>query len=152
MISEEVKNNTDNLLRYRERIANFSKDFEVGLFIYLLRKSRWIYVLIIISCILFANIYLRYTPEKFTSSAILQINIKDQADELLNLYSFDQQTNINAEVALLKSEIILKKAIEALDFKVQYFSGGEILTRNIYKSSPFHISDLILKDSISKQS
>ena len=107
MISEDVKNNTDNLLRYRERIANFSKEFEVGLFIYLLRKSRWIYVLIIISAIFCANIYLRYTPEKFTSSSTLQINIKDQADELLNLYSFDQKSNINAEVALLKSEIIL---------------------------------------------
>ena len=147
MISEDVKNNTDNLLRYRERIANFSKEFEVGLFIYLLRKSRWVYLLIIIAAIFLANIYLRYTPEKFTSSATLQINIKDQADELLNLYSFDQKSNINAEVALLKSEIILKKAIDELDFKVQYFSEGEILTRNIYKSSPFLITDLILKDS-----
>ena len=91
MISENVKNNTDNLLRYRERIANFSKEFEVGLFIYLLRKSRWIYLLIIITSIFFANIYIRYTPEKFTSAATLQINIKDQADELLNLYSFDQK-------------------------------------------------------------
>ena len=40
MISENVKNNTDNLLRYRERIANFSKEFEIGLFLYLLKKSR----------------------------------------------------------------------------------------------------------------
>ena len=101
MISEDVKNNTDNLLRYRERIANFSKEFEVGLFIYLLRKSRWIIVLIILASIFCANIYLRYTPEKHTSSSTLQINIKDQADELLNLYSFDQKSNINAEVALL---------------------------------------------------
>ena len=147
MISEDVKNNTDNLLRYRERIANFSKEFEVGLFIYLLRKSRWIIVLIILASIFCANIYLRYTPEKHTSSSTLQINIKDQADELLNLYSFDQKSNINAEVALLKSEIILSKAIKSLNFNIQYFTEGEILSRNIYKSSPFIFKDLILKDS-----
>ena len=147
MISEDVKNNTDNLLRYRERIANFSKEFEVGLFIYLLRKSRWIIVLIILASIFCANIYLRYTPEKHRTSSTLQINIKDQADELLDLYSFDQKSNINAEVALLKSEIILSKAIKSLDFDIQYFSEGEILSRNIYKSSPFIFKDLILKDS-----
>ena len=64
MISEDVKNNTDNLLRYRERIANFSKEFEVGLFIYLLRKSRWIILSIILLAIFSANMYLRYTPKR----------------------------------------------------------------------------------------
>ena len=34
MISEDLQNKNDNLQRYRERLTNFSKEFEIGLFIY----------------------------------------------------------------------------------------------------------------------
>ena len=46
MLANDLQNKDDNLLRYRERLSNFSKEFEVGLFIYLLRKSL-IYILLI---------------------------------------------------------------------------------------------------------
>ena len=48
MIPEEIKNTEDNLLRYKERIANFSKEFEIGLFLYLLKKSRLSILLVFI--------------------------------------------------------------------------------------------------------
>ena len=111
MIPEDIKSSTDNLQRYRERISNFSKDFEVGLFIYLLRKSTIYFILVFITIFILAFLYLRYTPYTYEASSTLQINIKDQADEILDIYSFQQQTNINSEVELIKSQIIIDKTI-----------------------------------------
>ena len=38
MIPEDLKNAEENILRYKDRISNLSKDFEIGLFIFLLAK------------------------------------------------------------------------------------------------------------------
>ena len=42
MIPEDLKKTEENLIRYRDRISNLSKDFEIGLFIYLLGKVKWL--------------------------------------------------------------------------------------------------------------
>ena len=147
MIPEEIKNTEENILRYRERISNFSKEFELGLFIYLLNKVKWIILLVFTVAISSSIIYLRYTPNKYKTDTTIQLNIKQQNEEFLDIYSYQQQTNLNSEVELLKSQIILNKAIENLNLKTIYFSEGEILSRNLYKSSPFTINNLIIKDS-----
>jgi hypothetical protein len=64
MISEEIKTTEENILRYRERITNFSKEFELGLFLYLLNKIKWIILLVFAIAISFSLIYLRYTQKK----------------------------------------------------------------------------------------
>ena len=68
MIAEELQNNNDNLKRYRERLFNFSKEFEIGLFIYLLRKSK-LYTYYSHVDFHFRFLYLRYTPETFRLTA-----------------------------------------------------------------------------------
>ena len=45
MIPEDLKKTEEGLLRYRDRISNLSKDFEIGLFIYLLGKVKWFIIL-----------------------------------------------------------------------------------------------------------
>ena len=149
MIAEELQNNNDNLKRYRERLSNFSKEFEIGLFIYLLRKSK-LYILIILTLIFTLGfLYLRYTPETFETNSIIQINIKDQGEEILNINSFEQTNNINSIVELMKSEIIINRVFKKLNLSPSYFSEGEILSRNIYKNTPFLIKDINIKDSSS---
>ena len=132
MLANDLQNKDDNLLRYRERLSNFSKEFEVGLFIYLLRKSLIYILLIFILIFTLAFLYLRYTPKTYESLSTIQINIKDQGEEILNINSFDQTSNINSIVELMKSEIIINQAIKKLDLQTLYYSEGEILTRNIY--------------------
>ena len=56
MIPEDLKKTEENLLRYRDRISNLSKDFEIGLFIYLLGKVKWLILLSFLA--LFLSIYL----------------------------------------------------------------------------------------------
>jgi capsular polysaccharide biosynthesis protein len=147
MIPEEIKNTEENILRYRERINNFSKEFELGLFIYLLSKVKWIIVLVFLMSLSVSLIYLRYTPNNYKTSTTIQLNIKKQNDDFLDIYSYQQQTNLNSEVELLKSQIIIDKLIKTLKLDKIYYSEGEILTRNLYKSSPFEIKNTVIKDS-----
>ena len=38
MIVEDLKKTEENINHYKDRISNLSKDFEIGLFVYLLGK------------------------------------------------------------------------------------------------------------------
>ena len=46
---------------------------------------------------------MRYTPKMYQTSTTIQINIKEQPDEFLDIF-LQQQTNINSEVELMKSQ------------------------------------------------
>ena len=147
MIPEDLKNAEENILRYKDRISNLSKDFEIGLFIYLLAKVKWIIIMTLIGFGIGAFLYLRYTPKMYQTSATVQINIKDQPDEFLDIYSYQQQTNINSEVELMKSQKILNSCIDNLNVTLQYYSEGDILTRDLYNRSPFEFKQFKLKNS-----
>ena len=146
MIPEDLKKTEENLLRYKDRISNLTKDFEIGLFIYLLGKVKWLILSSFLALFFGAFIYMRYTPKMYQTSSTIQINIKEQPDEFLDIYSYQQQTNINSEVELMKSQKIINKTIQNLNSEIQYYSEGDILTRDLYKRSPFKLVDFKLKN------
>lgn len=133
---------------YRERLTNFSNNFELGLFFYLLRKSIFIYILIFAGAITLGFLYVRYTPPIYESNLIMQIQKKDRAGELLNVYAqFDDNAQLKSEVELLRSELLLNRAVNSLPLDIGYFAEGEILTNDTYKSSSFLISNINIFDS-----
>ena len=87
MISEDIQKQNETFERYKERVTNFSNNFEIGLFVYLLKKSALIYILIFALAIASGYLYIRYTDPIYESDLIMQINKKDQAGQLLNVYS-----------------------------------------------------------------
>ena len=148
MISEDIQKENERFERYKERVTNFSSNFEIGLFIHLLKKSLIIYILIFAVAIASGFLYLRYTDPIYESSLIMQINKKDQARQLLDVYSsFEDNTQLKSEVELVKSSLMLERAISSLPVKIGYFSKGEVLTTDNYKSSSFKISNFTILDS-----
>ena len=148
MISEDIQKENERFERYKERVTNFSNNFELGLFIHLLKKSFIIYIFIFAVSIASGYLYLRYTDPIYQSSLIMQINKKDQARQLLDVYSsFEDNTKLKSEVELLKSSLMLEKAITAIPVRIGYFSKGEVLTTDNYKSSSFKISNFTILDS-----
>ena len=148
MISEDIQKQNETLERYKERVTNFSNNFEIGLFVYLLKKSILIYILIFAIAIASGYLYIRYTDPIYASDLIMQINKKDQAGQLLNVYSsFQDNTQLTSDVELLSSSFMLEKAINAMPVKIGYFSKGEILSSDRYKSSSFKIVDFTIIDS-----
>ncbi|HXC06249.1 MAG TPA: hypothetical protein VNZ86_15935, partial [Bacteroidia bacterium] len=70
---------------YRERLTNFSNEFEPGLFMSIAGKSiLWVFVFFAIA-LSSAFLYLRYTPKVYESSTILQINSSNTANKVFDV-------------------------------------------------------------------
>ena len=146
MESENFKGVEDNFQRYKENVADLTQEFELGLFLYLLNKIKWYIILIITIASACGFIYLRYTPEIYSTSALIQVSVKNQPSEFNDFYSFKSSTNLNAELALFKSQKSINKVIKNLDLKIFYYSEGEVLTRFLYSSSPYKLENYSIKD------
>ena len=149
MKPEDFKQTEENFQRYKENLASLSQEFELGLFLYLLNKIKWIIIGITLLFTFGALTYLRYTPEIYKTQALIQVAIKDQPSELSEIYSnsFSSSTNLNAEIELIRSQKSISRLIQKLDLNIFYFSEGEILTRFLYNSSSFKLENYSVKDT-----
>lgn len=104
MIREDIDSGNSNFESYRQRITNFSNDFEFGVFIFLLRKSLWFLVVATLLGAVCAFLYLRYTPNVYQSKSVIQINITNQAADILNVgYGFEGVDELKTQVELIRS-------------------------------------------------
>ena len=69
MKPEDFKQTEENFQRYKENLSSLSQEFELGLFLYLLNKIKWIIIAIILLFTFGAQMYLRYTPEIYKTQA-----------------------------------------------------------------------------------
>ncbi|HET6243606.1 MAG: polysaccharide biosynthesis tyrosine autokinase [Bacteroidetes bacterium] len=129
----------DNLGRYKERLSNFSKEFEFGLFLIIIRKNLiWLATFIFLAA-LCAFIYLRYTPPIYEASSIIQVNYENNASKVLGVDNLHDQQDISREIELLRSKLFLKQALTNLPLNVAYFNQGTVLEFEQYTSSPYTI-------------
>ena len=129
---------------YRDRLTNFSNEFDLGLFIHICRKSFW-WVLLCIACACIgAAIYLRYTPYNYESKAVIQLAEEQQPDELLGVAAPEHNNEPEAKVELLRSKLLIGRTVNKLPLRVSYFAKGEILTAQHYLTSPYQVDILEL--------
>ena len=146
MYNQIEKNEIENVNRYKDRLSNINKDFDIGLFIYITKKnSLWI-LLTIILMVLAAFLYLRYTAPIFSSQSIIQIKKSNQANRLLDVEDYYETNDISAELEILQSNIIVERAIKSLPLEVSYYTQGQFLTNEIYSNNPFDVN-ILWKDS-----
>ena len=147
MHKEDISKVNDNFNDYRDRIANFSNDFEVGLFIFILKKNLFLVVSILITCITIALTYLHYTPSVYQSRATLQIQKRDNAKKVLNVDDIYDESSLTAETELLKSDLLIKRTAKRLPLSISYFEKGEILNTQLYPNTNFTVNILSINDS-----
>ena len=113
-----------------------------------LRKS-WLWLLLIFA---FTNIsaylVIRWTKPLYESSSELKLDVETNATEL-GLTTIGENQNLNiisGEIELLKSKLFFNKVIDNFDLDVSYYTAGNVLDDEKYKSSPF-IVDYEIKDN-----
>ncbi|MBK6775661.1 MAG: hypothetical protein IPG74_07355 [Flavobacteriales bacterium] len=147
MLSEDISQRNLNFESYRERITNFSNEFELGLFLYIVRRSAiWIAICILLA-VAAAYLYLRYTANTFESRALLQFEQSNTAQQVLKVTQFGEDQNLTADVELLHSRFFLLRALKRMPMEVSYFNKGNILTMELYTSSPFILEDIEVQDA-----
>jgi tyrosine-protein kinase Etk/Wzc len=142
MIQDEAGQRSLNFQSYKERITNFSNEFELGLFIHIVRRSLLWIILVMLLALASAFIYLRYTAPTYSTRSILQLRESNTAQQILNVETFVEDKNLQADVELMRSPFFVGKALDRLDLAVSYFNRGQILTEEYYTRSFFKIKEI----------
>lgn len=136
----------------KKKISPINEDFDFKLIVTIAKKNMLWFMLFMLVSVFSALIILRYTAPTYESSVILKIANEDKAQNVLGLNAKTQlyEGNINyiaGDIELIKSKIIIERAINKLPFKVSYYAKGAVLINELYKSSPFRV-EFNIKDSI----
>jgi len=124
---------------YKERLTNFSHEFDLGLFIYIIKKSLFWVVMLVVASLVLATLYLRYTPEVYEAKALVQIGEDDSGGRVLEVTSFQQDNGIEARVELIRSKLLIQRTLDGMALDVSYFAKGRILTNEHYILSPYRV-------------
>ncbi|NID09898.1 GNVR domain-containing protein [Fibrivirga algicola] len=91
-----------------------------------------------------AGRYLRYATPMYDSMAKIKLADSNEGAPSANLYKdFDVFANTNkilAEVELIKSNVLLTRALSPLDLGVTIYRVGKLRKADLYGQSPVHIS------------
>lgn len=116
---------------------------------------HWYWFILSIAMTIFASwLYLRYTAPEYNVSAKLLIednqknggNAEQQALEQLQL--FDNKSNVDNEVEILKSRFLMEKVVRNLQLNVSYFIEGRVKEAELFGKLPFSLKWVTLNDSL----
>ncbi len=134
---------------YRERVSKFSSELDLGLVFYIVKKSVWIVIVLLIIALTCAFLYLRYSQPIYQSSTVIQINDNAEASKVLQIGTSENATNKIAEaIEQIRSKIFLKRVVEKSDVQISYFNEGTFKSNELYKASPYLIKFNVKKSSI----
>ena len=131
----------NSLDKYRDRVSKFSGELDLGLVVYIAKKSLWFVLLFFIISMGIATVYLRYSQPEYQSSTIIQINENNQASEVLQMTKFETNGDNKIAEAMeqIHSKIFLKRVVEKSDVQISYFNEGTFKNNELYNSSPYFV-------------
>lgn len=124
----------------RKVVKSVLEDFNASNLIDIIKKS-------LIWCLLFLGVsiaatlfYLKHTQPIYSSTTTLMYVTQKQTQILgVEDLLIEDKLEIDKEIELIKSELILSKSIDSTDLAIEYFTKGKIGKTEYYKNSPFEI-------------
>lgn len=108
----------------------------------LLRGLPVILICLVVSIMLAKN-YLRYATPQYESTAKLRLADVNEGPTSTNLFKdfdvFSVSNKIGAEVEVLRSEMLVGKALDRLNFDISTYRVGNVQTTELYQESPFKV-------------
>ena len=123
---------------YRQRLTNFSNEFDLGLFLHIVRKSLVWAVGFLVLAMFAAFVYLRYTPEVYKADTLIQLGEDDRSSRILNV-DFANENGLDARLELLRSKLLVARTLKRLPVDISYYGEGQILTSEHYRRSPYSV-------------
>jgi tyrosine-protein kinase Etk/Wzc len=147
MLQAQLTDTNENLERYKQRLTNYSGEFELGLFLFVAKRSLiWVFLFLAIA-LGGIWLYLRYAQTIYESSAVIQINTENNARMLnVDMMGMDDQNNLAAAIEMIRSQEFMKRVLTKLPLQVSYYAEGTIKTNEHYKSSPYTVN-FTIKDA-----
>ncbi|MGO4293665.1 GumC family protein [Chitinophaga sp. RAB17] len=103
-----------------------------------------LYLLVIIAAVTAAMLYLKYKKPIYMSTAKLYLKDEkkgggEEMDALKSLTMFNSSKNIENEMEVLKSPILLEKVIANNGFNLRYYVKGTVSNEEVYNHPPLTI-------------
>ncbi|MFN6092875.1 MAG: hypothetical protein ACK44N_10710, partial [Bacteroidota bacterium] len=135
----------------KKKISPINEEFDFKLFITIAKKNMLWFAFLMLLSVVIALVILRYSAPIFECTSVIKIANEDNAQNVLGLDSKngfynDNNSEIAGDIELIKSKIIIGKAVRHLPLQVSYYSKGSILVNELYRQTPFSV-DYTLKDS-----
>lgn len=104
------------------------------------KDHRWTVMAFTLVFTVFAAVLAYYSPDEYSASTTVEVQINTkktrQVDELSMAYE-TKDVNVDNEIAIIQSRLIIEKALENLNLGVRYFTSERGKTIELYKGSPF---------------
>ena len=105
-------------------------------------------IVVVIGCGVVTFMLLKYSTPIYETELILKMDNSDNSFTKNNLYKdFDVLTSSDkllTEVQVIKSDLIVKNAIKAMNIPVTYYRLGKLAEAELYPMAPF----IVLEDSL----
>ncbi len=147
MLGEEISQQNQSFSQYKERLSNFSNEFELGLFLFIARKSIWLILVIFTMALSGAYLLIRYSAPVYESTSVLQVVNDDNRKKALEFNNITEEEPMDVYLELIRSRFLFEKVINRLPLKVSYYKEGKILEEESYIFSPYIFSDVQFTDS-----
>ncbi len=116
-------------IQHKDSVNEFIDNFNLKLFFFILRKSVPFIIILGFLSILIPFLYIRYSNPIFETNASL---IRKKGNEENNILSKevntivknDDETKINRDIQLIKSDILIDKTIESYNLKYELYKNG----------------------------
>lgn len=124
----------------RKVVKSVLEDFNIGNLLNIIKKSLIWCVLFLTISIVASLFYLKHTQPIYSSNTTLMHTTQKQT-EILGLADLlaDDKLEIDREIQLIKSELILSKSLDSVSLSVEYFTKGKIGKTEYFKNNPFEI-------------
>ncbi len=124
-------------------MMDFNRILNPKFILHLLLRFWYVLVISVIASVVLANLYLRITPQIYSSVVMVEVADKSSGSGIQNALSevsmFGELKNLENEIRAIKSFPLILETIKHLDFNVSYFVEGDIKKRELYGSTPFKI-------------
>ena len=107
----------------------------------LILKKYWIWIPIsILLSSIGAHYYLKYSKPVYQASSLIRLEVQKEASNAgFAIQNPAQFENLEGEIELIRSQRVAQEVINRINLSVSYFAVGNILTTEIYKTSPFKV-------------
>lgn len=136
-----------------EKESNSYDKFDINNFLRTYTRNWKWFLLSILASLVLAYLFIRYTPSQYAAQAkILLLDDRNASSELgvfqdLEVFSGGNTSRVQDEIEVIKSRSNFIEIVKKLELNVSTFEVGNILSSELYKSSPFKIN-FIEPDSV----
>lgn len=105
-------------------------------------RKRWYLIpIFMVIAVAMAQIYIRYSKPIYRASGTVKVETYNNPMHNLGLFQElnNFNSNVEAEIEIIKSRELVRRALERMDVKVSYYLVGTVLTAELYKKSPFKV-------------